>query len=968
MLNTIENKMNSGSKTNIFNIPSNYHFFECFYYWLLEKFSNQVSQAIIFLPNQRSCRELRQLFLQKTLPDSAIILPKIKAISDLSYEDFFDFLPNIEVEEIIDEILQIKVISGIDSLLFLAQEIQKIDLFGKNISTAQALDIATNLQDLFDEIEREEIDLKKIYEIDNSDLSAHRQITLQFLQDFYLHLKNLLIKKNILFAASYQNFIVKKFINALESFGSKFPIIIAGSTGSISSSKKLIKAINNQQNGYVILYGLDQKSEIFDQENHPQFFLNQLINFLEIDKKTIKNFYQKNFCLNDKSRLELLKLAMLPTSEIKKWQEDKIEATTENIKIINTIDEFQEAKIIGLIAAESFYENKKIAIITNNQKLAKLVKYQLKELELPFNDSRNLGVFSSQLINFILLIFDLIESDFSSANLLAVLQNPLCKINNKNKILTDFENKVLRQDRKEAGLEGIKDKLESLKIIELEIFFSNFYQKLTPLTSLKSQLDIASFSQAVIEVLQKLSEKSFFELLAAEDCYEELLQFFNTIKTRDDFLIDPKNALTTFRILFSQISFFEKSDANSAIQILSTIEARLLNYDLVIIASLNEGIFPALEAENWLGKKIKKDLGIDKKLKKVGQNAYDFCNYLCNKEVVLIRSENNDNNISSPSPFLLKLQTLGKKLKINFANGNKYFIWLETLNQVKPFKIEAPQPKPKIAFRPKKLAITDISKLIANPYTIYARKILKLYQLQKIDFEPSYAEFGSFIHKALEEFVKKPQNLETSLKISYKIFEKYFISNEARLIWWPKFENIFTNFFILEQELKITQNLVELNLELSFEKVLISGKIDRVAFNWNNLTDIFVDIYDYKTGQIPTKEDVICGKQPQLTIAALMLLEGLYKKNDSFSFLNRASDIKISSLNYWQINLAAISEIKKISNDIEEIKMLIAAAKNGLTKLFQYFANENNAYIATANSEKSYQSEYSHLARNKEWQ
>ncbi len=942
--------MTQVSKANIFNIPANYHFFESFFDWLEKDFFNTISEVKIFLPNQRSCRELRELFLTKNPQNSALILPKIKAISDLSFEDFFDFLPQEDVAQIIDELLQIKLISGIDNLFFLTNEIQKLALFGENIEATQALAISVHLKSLFDEIEREEIDLNKFVEIDDSDLSKHRQVTLDFLKNFHIHLKNSLIKNDIFFASSYQNFIVKKFGEALTKYGSKFPLIIAGSTGSVLASRSLIKAIAQQENGYVILHGLDESEQIFTQENHPQFFLNSLINFLEIEKKQIVKIAKPNFCLSSQSMQILLSTLMLPANQTQKWQSvDPIKEI--NLSSITTKDELEEARIIALILAEKFLSNKKSAVITNNQKLAKLLKYELQSLLLPFNDSRDVGIFNSKLVNFILLILDLIENDFTSSSLLAVLQNPFCVIINKSKILENFENKILRQDRSNTGLSGIFSKLESSEESELKIFFNNFYQNLAPLIKQKDRVDIANYSANLIEVVENLSGKRFTELLIKEEAQEELFEFFEKLKQNHNFIIDCKNALGIFEILFSQISYFGKSDAMAPIQILSTIEARLLNYDLVIVASLNEGDFPAIESENWLGKKIKKDLGIDKKLKKIGQNAYDFCNYLSNSEVIMTRSLSSNGAPSSPSPFLLKLETLCKKLEINFTSQEKYFELLTKLNSVESFKIGRTEPKPEIEFRPKKLAITDISKLISDPYSIYAKRILRLKELRKIDFEPSYAEFGSFVHKALEEFVKNPQDLEKSLENSHKIFEQNFLSDESKLIWWPKFENIFRGFFARESEFKTLKNLTEYEVETLFDGIVINGKIDRIAFDEKKSAHIF----DYKTGQAPSKIDVISGSEPQLTIAVLMLLENGFEN-------------EISSLNYWKLSFSSEDEIKKISEDSQEIKILASAAKAGLTKLFKHFADKNNGYIAAPNLQNYRENEYSHLARIKEWQ
>lgn len=931
--------------SNIFNVPANYHFFESLFFFLNKNFPDNLAQAKIFLPNQRSCRELRQLFLAKTPANSAVILPQIKSLSDISFEDFFDFLPQTDIQETISELLKIKVISGIDHLFFLSQEVNKLALFSKNLSSSQNLAIALRLKNLFDEIENEEIDLKKLAEIDDSNLSQHRQITLEFLQDFHIHLKNSLIKNDIFFAISYRNLLIKKFCEALEKYGSKTPIIIAGSTGSMATSKRLIKEISRQKYGYVILHAVDLEQN-FNNENHPQFFLNRLIDFLEIDKKQIQQITQKEFCLSPQSRVDLLASLMLPAAETEKWQTVSL-AKTDKISLIKAKDELEEARIIALILADSFSKKQKSAVITNNNKLAKLLKYSLEDMSLPFNDSRNIGISGSALVNFILLILELLESDFESSSLLAVIQNPLCSFENKNIILPDFENNILRQDRKKAGLTGLADKISLANNASIKIFFSDFCQKLSPLLQQKNHIDIVSYSLCLIAVIENLSAKKFDQLLDSA----ELAEFFNQLKNNRDFTIDPQNALAVFQILFSQISFFEKSDAMAQIQILSSFEARLLNHDLIIVASLNEGDFPTIEAEDWLGRKIKKDLGIDKSLKKIGQNAYDFCNYLCNSEVILTRSLTNSGNILAPSPFLLKLETLAQKQKINFDNKSEYCELLKKQNDSTIFKIERPQPKPALEFRPKKLAITDISKLISDPYTIYAKRILQLRELPKIDFTPSYAEFGSFVHKALEEFIKNPQELEKSLAASQEIFGQYFLSEEAQLLWWPKFENIFSNFFAAEKEIRTVKNLTEFEVNLVLEGVAIKGKIDRIAFDNNDAAHIF----DYKTGGVPSKIDVLSGYEPQLTIAALMLLESAFKN-------------EIASLNYRKLSFSAAEKISKISQNSEEIKILAAAAKAGLEKLFGFFADKNNGYIAAPNLQNYRENEYSHLSRIKEWQ
>lgn len=938
------------NKPNIVNIPNNYHFLKSLFHWLENSFSEELPHVKIFLPNRRSCREFSRLFLDKKSPK---LLPEIKAISDLSYEDFFEFLPNKDAQEAINELLEIKTLSKMDYLLLLSQEIQKLSLFGENLDFEQSFKIAINLQSLFDDIESEEVDFEQISDIDDSNLSKHRQITMDFLKEFYVKVKNSSLKNNTLFSGSSQNLIIHKFIQLLDQFHSKTPIIIAGSTGSVSFVKKLIKAIS--KDNYVVLYGANKES--FSEENHPQFFPKQLTDFLEINPKDIPDIIRNEFALSDQARQELLSLMMLPSHKTQQWQKvsnyldvSRVKKDLEdNFTLIEANNEIEESKLIALIAQEACQNNKDLAIIANNDKVATLIALELQKINLPFNDARSFKIFNSKVINFLLSILELIESDFNSHNILAVLKNPLCVYATRKELLTRFEISILREDRIDKGIIGITSKLKSHK--ELEKFFAEF----THILSAFDSSGLASQSLSLIKIIEDLTQESWQNLLIQEAAQIEIFELFEKLKHYQDIQVSPKNLSSTYKTLFSQINYFNKSSSEVPIQILSTIEARLLNHNLIIISSLNEGDFPKMDSENWLGKKIKKDLKIDKTLKKIGQNAYDFCNYLSNESVVLTRSCTMNGTTIIESPFLLKFKTICKKIDANIANGQKYLRRLEKNNSPKLIKAIQPNPKPAINLRPTSTSITEISKLLANPYDIYAKKILGLKKLNKIDFEPSYAEFGSFIHEALEEFVKNPEDNNKEdifIKKSYQIFQNYFITNEASLIWWPKFENIFADFTKENQALMRLKNHVELSASIEINNHKIRGKIDRVSI----LEDGSINITDYKTGQVATKKDVLNGVDPQLTLSALMILEGItnliLEKNE------------VSSLHYWKLSSSSTSEIKKICTKSEEINILIAAAKSGLEKLFEHFANKENGYIATESEKRT---DYTHLIRKEEW-
>lgn len=849
---------------NVFNIPSNYFFLNTLAFWLEEKFCKEIASIKIILPSKRAARELQEI-----LPQAKII-----AISDLSSSH--------------------EVLSGIDQILFLVDEIKKRRVFGE-LDFEQSFKIALRLRDLFDEIEREQIDVKKFFNLDDSDLSLHRQVTLDFIKNFYVQIRNSLLKKDLIFSAANQNLAIDEFIKSLKSDDK---IIIAGSTGSVPANKNLIKEISKLPNGFVVLQGVLEGD--FVEESHPQFFVNQLVKFLESTPKNISN---EKFLMSSESRKDVISALMLSSQKTLEWQRKKAEFDTENVRLIEAENEIEEAEAI----VEILSKEKNAALVTNNYDLAKLVKIRLKQLSVNFNDARSLNIFDSKLINFLLLIAEVKENDFESHALLSLLKHPLCFSAEFPEIIADFEIKIIRQDRANPGLKGILQKLRAE--VELEKFFNEFLE---------------NFTASPIQTAQNLSKKSWDELLSPEVAKKEIFEFFAKLEERNYL----PQSLAELKMMVGLINYFEEFDNQASIQILSRIEARLLNFDLIVVASLNEGDFPEIESENWLGKKIRKDLGIDNSLKKIGQSAFDFSNYFANKSVVLTRSKSRSGVTLIESSFLLKLKVFCQKNQISLINYKK-----PKRDEVSKINDLAPFPKKEL--RPRKFSITEISKLISDPYFIYAKKILQLKELPKIDFESSYAEFGSFVHKALEEFIKNPpeNNFE-------KIFEKYFSSNEAKLIWWPKFEKIFSNFVEDNEVFLSHRSEVEKWVSADLSGIEIVGKVDRIIFDDDGAAQIF----DYKTGVLPSKKDVISGIEPQLTLAALAL----------------ANEYKISSLNYWKLSYSKEGEIKNISKDQKEIEDLIRDTRKFLEGFFSYFADEENPYTATKETSES---EYKNLAR-----
>src|SRR5258708_7602752 len=109
---------------------------------------------------------------------------------------------------------------------------------------------------------------------------------------------------------------------------------------------------------------------------------------------------------------------------------------------------------------------------------------------------------------------------------------------------------------------------------------------------------------------------------------------------------------------------------------------------------------------------------------------------------------------------------------------------------------EPPRQNPPLATRPLKLSVTAIGDWLRDPYTIYAKYILRLDPLDPVDMPLSAADRGSAIHEALGEFTETfagalPDDPVRALRgIGEKYFALLMERPEARALWWPRFQRI----------------------------------------------------------------------------------------------------------------------------------------------------------------------------------
>ena len=286
---------------------------------------------------------------------------------------------------------------------------------------------------------------------------------------------------------------------------------------------------------------------------------------------------------------------------------------------------------------------------------------------------------------------------------------------------------------------------------------------------------------------------------------------------------------------------------------------------------------------------MRHQLGLDLPERRIGLSAHDFAQLLGADDVILSHAAKVGGAPSVASRFLHRLEAVAGETRWNAAKaaGEKYIHFANELDR--PEKVEPipqPMPKPPRAARPLKLSVTAIEDWLRDPYTIYAKYILKLAPLDPVDMPLSAADRGSAIHDALGDFTQSfatdlPDDPAGALRqIGEKHFAPLMDRPEARALWWPRFLRIASWFAGWETERRLNVRNIDAEIEGKISirldndrSFILSARADRIEHR----TDRTFAILDYKTGQPPTGKQVRMGLSPQLTLEAAILREGGFR-------------------------------------------------------------------------------------------
>ncbi|NQX79335.1 MAG: double-strand break repair protein AddB [Hyphomicrobiaceae bacterium] len=988
----------------------------------------------ILLPTQRAVRTIRTAFLKAKSEKGAILLPNIRPIAEgdeeatliFSVADSISNTNDLAIPPAIDKFERHLVLMQLVQRWAKTMASSKNKVVGTSEMTAsQITRLAGELADMMDKVEIENLSLDRIFDLVPEDYAVHWQKTVEFLQIIATWWPLYLSASGCISPTERRNRMILAEADRLSRSPPKGPVVIAGVTGSVPATTNLIKTVYGLTNGAIILPGLDKKLTkgdlrdiIANHPEHPQYRLLLLLKELGVqiqDVQSLKHNYAAP--LHSNTKMRLISEVLRPAPSTSHWHTlherfspKQAQTALDTITYLALPSEQDEAEAIALILRQAAeHPSQSAALVTPNRILARRVGVRLESWCINVDDSAGRPFSQTMLGTFLELVINAVACNYEPCAIMALLKHPLCRLKRTassiRRVSHALEIAVLRTSYFGHGLDGLEQSLEKTAqnmlnshqqrhaIFRLEYqdwnesfeLIQDLRQAYTPLTLLFARPNISplqAFTSAHLQTAEYLaakplkadanSKKNTSELWLGEAGKVGARIFAGLLNSElPECNITCLDYPEIYRALIKKETVNSCASPHPRIFIWGPYEARLQRPDVIILGSLNEGIWPkTMDPNPWLSRTMLSDIGLPTPEEKIGYAAHDFSQLLCVDKVYLTRAEMSNGAPTVPSRWLMRLQAVRASLEIKTPHSAQppWLEWVRLRNAAKPsVPIKRPAPKPLLSLRPRELSVSDVETWIANPYAIFARHILKLEALPRLGADPDASLKGTIIHKILGIYLKKfptqpPTDIAQELDvIARRLFHEFRSNPRIATFWIERFRR-FATWFVYE-DVRLRGDSKKSLSEISGAVVIntpggpftLKARADRI-----DLSIDYLVISDYKTASNLTNltARAKAGYSPQL------LLEALIAKHGGFSGLRAAP---VSKLRYISAAggdpAGAINELK-----IENIQAAILDTEHELTALIRHFDNVNTPYLATRRPQFHYDYDvYAHLARISEW-
>lgn len=935
----------------------------------------ELAATLILVPTRRAARSLREAFLRRA-GGRPVLLPRLRPLGDADEEE----LALSGSEAILD---LPPAIAPLTRKFLLARLVQSWwQARGETGDIGAALAHAGELARLIDEMETEGADWADLDHVVPDMLADHWQETLDFLKiaarDYWPVIRD---AHGALDPAARRNHLLLMQAESWRLAPPDHPVIVAGSTGSIPATARLMSVVARLPRGAVILPGIDLAMDDAEWDlaapGHPQWTLRELLQRLRATRAEVTLWPGGAPVPEPGPRQALLHEAMAPAEITQRWSESRtrldLDAALHGVTRIDAADSPAEARAIALLMREQLETPTATAmLVTPDRNLARRVAAELSRWSIEVDDSAGSHLGATVPGAFLRLTLAMVSGGFAPLDLLACLKHPFAGLGlPRGRLLSlvrRLERKVLRGVRPAPGLDSLRALVSG--DAALTDLVSRLERAVAPLVAsgLADLAALAGAHVAVAEALADGAETIGAEILWRGDAGEAAAGLVQDMMAASETLgpLSPGDYPGLFDTLAEGVAVRPSHGLHPRLRILGPQEARLESADLVILGGLNEGTWPAEPpADPWASRAMRHSLGLPPLDKRIGQAAHDFVTLALAPRVVLTRAAKVDLSPTVVSRWLRRLDAL---VEVGRWQAGPAPGWALSLDPPDGAPWPEPRPRPPVEARPVTFSVSDVELLARDPYALYAKRILRLKPLEPIDAAPGAADRGNIIHDVLDAFLRDHRSgdlpadaVEQLEALGREAFRPYDDRPAVRGFWWPRFQAI-ARWFVVEEAGRRAAGLFPLALETEGEMPLAAGGRGHVITARADRIDLDGEgravVIDYKTGKRPTKKQMESGYRPQLPLEAAIVAHGGFPEVGARS---------VGAIEIWQLKGGRPpGEVIGIT-DSRDTDQLVELALEGARTMFARYADRRQPYLTTPNPRQAAYGDYDHLARVGEW-
>lgn len=931
-----------------------------------------LARVEIHVANSRMQRRLQALYMQR----GPGLLPRIRPVLSLAETADLEGLP--------------PAMTPLALRLELSQLIAKLIDANPDLAPRAALyDLADSLADFMGEMVEEDVTPADIAGLDMGEHSEHWSRA----RDFLGIAQHVISADDRPTPEARQAMVVDQLESMWRTNPPQHPVIVAGSTGSRRATFRLMQAVAKLPQGAVILPGIDRdmpsaiwrglldgRRSGLAGEDHPQYRLAKFLDEMGVDPAQVP-LWGKDTPASP-ARNAVISLALRPAPVTNQWRTEgprlaDVSGAMAGVTLLEAPSPQMEATAIALRMRRAVEDGQRAALVTPDRRLARKVTAQLDRWQILPDDSAGQVLAQTAPGRFLRQVAEVMCGPVTSEAMVALLKHPLCHSGagrgDHLRRTRDLELQVLRRGLAFPTREALTAWAEDRKDDDAA----------RPWVAWLSDHLLADIDRGPLALAERIaSHTARTDALAAGTGQPDAGELYDkepgaaATKLLDDLRADaPSGGAMSARDYADfltalahdrEVRFALRPHAD--VLIWGTQEARVQGADVTILAGLNEGTWPqASQADPWLNRPLRAAVGLRLPDRVIGLSAHDFQQGIAGGEVWLSRAKRDDETDTVPARWLNRLVNLlggaseesAQALEDMRARGADWLALAETLTTPDTREKPAPRPAPapQNTARLTALSVTDIERLIRDPYHIYAHRMLHLRELNPLRASPDARLRGNLIHNIMERFITDtPDDVPPDAAAQFMAIAEEVLANEApwpaaRHLWRTRLQRLLP--WYLGQETSFRALAVPWVLE---EKKIwevpglgltLSGTADRI----DRLPDGRVAIYDYKTGNLPTdKMEIAYNKQ--------LLLEALMARGGAFA----ERQLDVAMLAY--VGLGSKPEVRV--QDFDDA--LLDGIDKGLRELIAHYRLTSAGFPSRRSMKKTtYGGTYDHLARFGEW-